>query len=1128
MKRLHYKSFVTRSGHQQDLELSYELFGQPLYSAPVVLVNHALTGNSKVSGSGGWWSDLIGPAKTIDTDYYTILAFNIPGNGYDGFLIEEYQEFVARDIAQVFLWGLKQLEIDQVFAIIGGSLGGGIAWEMSAINPGICKHLIPVATDWKSTDWLIANCQIQEQILLNSKQPVHDARMHAMMCYRTPESFNQRFQRSTNEQQQIFNVESWLLHHGDKLQERFQRAAYHLMNQLLKTIDITRDSGDHWLFSLKDQPIKIHIIGVNSDLFFTAAENKDTYRHLAQSQAKVTYGEIESLHGHDAFLIEFQQLADLLGDVFEPEAAGKGTKVLKFGGKSLQNDQGFDRVLGIVSERHEAGEKLAVVLSARASATNQLETLLNKVKRGEGIESLWYDFVEYQAQPDSGAVLNGVFRKLEGKLKELQHQGSYTEKDRAEVLSYGELLSARLFTTALNERGIPAELIDARLFLTTDQSYGEAQVDQRLSKKQWAECYRRIPVGSIPVVTGFIASSPEGYTTTLGRNGSNYSAALIANFLNAEEVINYTHVDGLFSAPPEKVEDARLIRQLSFDEANELVQFGTHILHAKTIIPLLEKNIPLQILNTFNPESAGTRISAENREEEIKAVSLLGENALLLLEGRGLLDKIGVDARIFSILAEHQISVSVISQGASERGIGLVVKQQDSARAQELIRREFQTDLGSDDVSQIQCIEPVSILSVVGEDASSFYHPYRALVRNQLTPLLFNNSPSGRQVSLLFREEEAEKALRVVHGQLYGTAKRINLILFGKGKVGGTLLDQLLKEAPNLKARKQIDLKVIGILNSSKACLLEEGLPTQWRSYFEENAQPYSWAELHRFFDSTSLENLVAVDNTASEDLIHRYTDLIERGFDLVSSNKLANTQSYRFYESLRKQLRNHSKSYLYETNVGAGLPLIDTIRLLHESGENITRIRGVFSGSLGYIFSVYSEEQRPFSEVVLSAKEEGYTEPDPREDLSGRDVARKLLILARELALENEMTDVETENLVPPEAQELSQEEFLESIAEWDTPFISRKAALRKGEVLRYVGELSGNLMGRKGRLQVNLQPVPMDSPLGRVKGADSLVEIYTDSYGERPLVIKGAGAGPEVTARGVFGDILRITERI
>ena len=261
------KNFKTISGFSQDLQLSHQIFGKELHTAPIILVNHALTGNSNVTGESGWWSDIIGKDKSIDTEKYTILAFNIPGNGYDGFVIENYKDFVAGDIARIFLEGLKQLKIERLFAIIGGSLGGGIAWEMAAINPGITEHLIPVASDWKSTDWLIANCQIQEQFLVNSKQPVHDARMHAMLCYRTPESFKERFQRSTNEELQVFNVESWLMHHGKKLQERFQLSAYKLMNQLLKTIDITRN-GDGSFKTLQESDTKIHIIGVNSDLFF--------------------------------------------------------------------------------------------------------------------------------------------------------------------------------------------------------------------------------------------------------------------------------------------------------------------------------------------------------------------------------------------------------------------------------------------------------------------------------------------------------------------------------------------------------------------------------------------------------------------------------------------------------------------------------------------------------------------------------------------------------------------------------------------------------------------------------------------------------------------------------------------
>ena len=314
--QLQLKDFTTLSGSTQDIILSYHIFGQPLHSAPIVMINHALTGNSEVAGETGWWKDVVGKEKCIDTDKYTILAFNVPGNGYDGILIENYKDFVARDIARIFLLGLDSLKIDHLFALVGGSLGGGIAWEMAALSPEITDNLITVATDWKSTDWLIANCQIQELFLNNSKNPVHDARMHAMLCYRTPESFKSRFKRTTNEELQVFNVESWLLHHGAKLQERFQVGAYKLMNQLLKTIDVSRGRPelDKVLESIK---ANIFIIGVDSDLFFTAEENRETYKQLAQSSNKVTYGEIHSLHGHDAFLIEFKQLENIIAGIFQ-------------------------------------------------------------------------------------------------------------------------------------------------------------------------------------------------------------------------------------------------------------------------------------------------------------------------------------------------------------------------------------------------------------------------------------------------------------------------------------------------------------------------------------------------------------------------------------------------------------------------------------------------------------------------------------------------------------------------------------------------------------------------------------------------------------------------------------------
>ena len=307
--------YTTQSGFQiSTLQLSYQLFGLELGTAPVVLVNHALTANSNVVGENGWWKEVIGNGKTIDTKKFTVLAFNVPGNGFDGLLIDNYKDFVAKDIANLFLYALKKLKICKLHAIIGGSLGGGIAWEMAVINPDIALHIIPIAADWKSTDWLIANCSIQEQFLLNSKNPVHDARMHAMMCYRTPASYKAKFNRSVHEELKIFNIESWLLHHGKKLQERFQLSAYKMMNHLLRTIEVT--NANNWAFELNKIKAQIHLVAIDSDLFFLAQENKETYKKMAESNCNVFYHEIVSIHGHDAFLIEFDQLDKILKPLF--------------------------------------------------------------------------------------------------------------------------------------------------------------------------------------------------------------------------------------------------------------------------------------------------------------------------------------------------------------------------------------------------------------------------------------------------------------------------------------------------------------------------------------------------------------------------------------------------------------------------------------------------------------------------------------------------------------------------------------------------------------------------------------------------------------------------------------------
>ncbi|MDR1542902.1 MAG: hypothetical protein LBS50_00540 [Prevotellaceae bacterium] len=505
-------------------------------------------------------------------------------------------------------------------------------------------------------------------------------------------------------------------------------------------------------------------------------------------------------------------------------------------------------------------------------------------------------------------------------------------------------------------------------------------------------------------------------------------------------------------------------------------------------------------------------------------INVIDDVALIDLMGRDFLGKVGIDYRIFGALAQRNISVSFVVQGSFEKGIGMVVAAKDAENAAAALRKEFQQEFNLGEVYDIAVDKEIAVLSVTGQNWDTFHKSLNALIKNNITPILINNTTSGENVTLVLKKSDAKRAKKVISSEIYGFCKQINIAIFGCGQIGSTLIEQILNSVKNIEERKHIKLNIFAVANSKKAIFNENIISKNWRQELENQGVEYLIENIADFAKTHNLENLIAVDNTASSEFVKNYIYLINSGFDMVSSNKIANTLDYDFYRQIRWALAKQKKRYLYETNVGAGLPLIDTIALLHLSGETITRIRGVFSGSLSYIFNNYSVKNQPFSDILQEAMKMGLTEPDPREDLCGNDVARKLLILARELDLQNEMSEIAVQNLISENLRKLSTADFLQNLDILNADFKAIKEKQEKGCVLRYVGELSGDLQQSKGILEVKLVSVPQNSVLGQLKGSDSIFEIYTESYGSQPLVIQGAGAGALVTARGVFGDILRL----
>ena len=504
-------------------------------------------------------------------------------------------------------------------------------------------------------------------------------------------------------------------------------------------------------------------------------------------------------------------------------------------------------------------------------------------------------------------------------------------------------------------------------------------------------------------------------------------------------------------------------------------------------------------------------------------INIYRNKALVNFEGKDFLGQIGVDSRIFQALNGGGISVGVISQQAIENGISVLVDENDASDAVDFLNKEFEKEKAKGHVSNIYSVENLSVIGFVSDNYNKILSE---LQRNKIYPLLLSQIASAGRVNIVVTGNQTEITKNIIETEIYGKPKTVHLALIGHGNVGGTMVEQIFDSAYDILNRKRVDLKIVAIANSRKIAFNKAGFGSDWRQKIKYSTTDSSVDSLVDFAKEHHLENLVMVDNTASKDFVKHYPTFVDNGFDIVGSNKIYNTLPISEYRNFRKLLEKNKKKYLYETNVGAGLPLIDTIKLLHLSGENITRIKGVFSGTLSYVFNNFSLRNDKFSTIINEALEKGFTEPDPREDLSGNDVARKLLILARELDLINEFEDINIQNLVPESLLSVSKEEFLSRLEELDDEYQKIKENQEPGYVLRYVGDLHGDLQKEKGELDVKLISVPANSALGQLKGSDSIFEIYTESYGENPIVIMGAGAGAKVTARGVFGDILRLSE--
>ncbi|MFG6109847.1 bifunctional aspartate kinase/homoserine dehydrogenase I [Stenotrophomonas nematodicola] len=814
-----------------------------------------------------------------------------------------------------------------------------------------------------------------------------------------------------------------------------------------------------------------------------------------------------------------------------PVLRAASTVVHKFGGTSVADAERYRHVAQLLLARDDAVQ--VTVVSAMKGVTDALIGLAGLA--ADDAPQWRDDWHALRARHRGAAVallgehagptvewLDARFAQLADVLGALAVIGELPAEVLDRVQGLGEVYSAHLLGHYLQGLGEDCAVLDARDVLVVDR--GELGVDvdwvqsaQRLATWRQAHPQRRV------VATGFVARDRRDRITTLGRNGSDYSGAIFAALFNAGELHIWTDVDGVLSADPRVVPEAVQLEALSYDEACELAYFGAKVVHPQTMSPAIERGLPIIIRNTFNPDHPGTRITADRTVAgPIKGLTLSPDLAVLNLEGTGLIGVPGTAERVFAALRNAHVSVVMISQGSSEHSICCVVRQAEALRARDALLQAFAHELGLGQVQRVQLTDNVSVLAAVGDGMAGqpgvAARLFESLGRAQVNILAIAQGSSERNISVAVDSRHATKALRAAHAGFWLSPQTFSVGVIGPGNVGAALLDQLQAAQAHLLGRAKVDLRLRAVASRSRMLLDQRGVHGDWRAALAGPSQPTDLEAFTAHLLSAHLPHALIIDCSGSADVADRYAGWLAAGIHVVTPNKQAGAGPLPRYTAIREAAAASGARFRYEATVGAGLPVITTLRDLVDTGDEVLAIDGIFSGTLAWLFNMY-DGQVPFSQLVAQARGMGYTEPDPRDDLSGVDVARKLVILAREAGRELSLEHVQVESLVPEVLRQASVEDFMGGLDAVDAVFAERLAQARaRGAVLRYVARLSD------AGAQVGLVELPATHAFANLRLTDNVVQFTTRRYCENPLVVQGPGAGPEVTAAGVFADVLRV----